>query len=145
MPKVQYTSSQGLHQVTGTGGININQGRLRRVLTVTDVNARHNAEVTAAQINGGIVVHTSETGAGNVTFTDAANIISGCGLDTDGQCIKLYYINDGDRELTLANSSGGDTTIADTGNTILENEAAILLIRRTSATAVKVFQLSKSS
>ena len=145
MPKVEYTNSKGLVQKTGSGGININSGRLRQVLSVTDVNARHNSEVTAAQINGGIVVHTSTTGAGNVTFTDAANIISGCGLDADGQCIRLYYINDGDQELTLADSSGGDTTIADTGNTILENEAAILLIRRTSSTAVKVFQLSKSS
>ena len=145
MPRLEYTNEKGLVQKTGSGGLNINSGRLRQVLTVTDVDARHNTEVTAAQINGGIVVHTSATGAGNVTFTDAANIISGCSLDSDGQCIKLYYINDGNQELTLADSSRGDTTIADTGNTILENEAAILLIRRTSATAVKVFQLSKSS
>lgn len=144
MPKVEYSNSKGLLQKNGSGGLNINSGRLRQVLTVTDVDAQANT-VTAAQINGGIVVHTSVTGGGDATFVNAALIIAGCGLDSDGQCIKLYYINDGDQTVTLADSAGGDTTIADTGNTILENEAAILLIRRTSATAVKVFQLSKSS
>ena len=145
MPKVEYTNGKGLNQVTGTGGININQGRLRRVLSTTNVDATDNTAVTAAQINGGLVVHTSVTSGGTVTFAAAAGIISDCGLDTDGQCIKLYYINDGDQELTLANSSDGTTTVADTGNTILENEAAVLLIRRTSATACKVFSLAKSS
>ena len=111
-------------------------GRITESLTNTDVDAQANT-LTAAQILGGIVTHTSATGGGDVTLDTAANIISGCNLSKDNEAIKCYYINDGNQTLTLAVASG--TTIADTGNTILTNEAAVLLIVRTSSTAVKVY------
>ena len=114
-------------------------GRLTEKLTNTDVDAQANT-LTAAQILGGIVTHTSATGGGDVTLDTAANIISGCNLNNDNEAIKCYYINDGNQTLTLAVATG--TTIADTGNTILTNEAAVLLIVRTSSTAVKVYMTS---
>jgi len=136
MPKVVYTNTKGLHQVSGTGGLNLNEGRLREAMTATDVDAQNNT-LTAAQINAGIVVHTSVTGGGTVTTDTAANIISNCGLDENNQVIKVYYVNDGDQTLTFAGGSG--VTIADTGSTILTNEAAMVLFQRTSSTAVKAF------
>ena len=119
-----------------SGRVIIGSNRLTETLTNTDVDAQNNT-LTAAQILGGIVTHTSVTGGGDVTLDTAANIISGCNLTEDNEAIKCYYINDGNQTLTLAVASG--TTIADTGNTILTNEAAILLIVRTSSTAVKVY------
>ena len=137
MPKVLYTGAKGLHQVTGTGGININDGRLRQVLTVTDVNAQHNT-LSAAQANAGIVLHTSTGGGGTVTADTAANYIATCGLDTDGQCLEVYYVNDGNQTLTVNGAAAG-ITFVDTGNTILTNEAAVILIQRTSSTTCKIF------
>ena len=137
MPKVEYTNEKGLVQKTGSGGININSGRLKQVLTVTDVDARHNT-LSAAQANAGIVVHTSVTGGGTITADTAANYIANCGLDSDGQCLEVFYVNDGNQTLTFGGSPTG-ITYADTGNTILTNEAAVVLIQRTGAAAVTVY------
>lgn len=122
---------------TTTGGLDVT-GRLREVLTPVDVDATNNT-LTVAQINSGIVVHTSVTGGGTVTTDTAANIIATGALTQNGQCLKCYYINDGDQTLTLA---GGDSvTIADTGQTIATNESALLLFRRASATTVVCYVL----
>jgi hypothetical protein len=122
------------------GGLLVTAGRIREVLTPTDVDAQDNTLVVA-QIAGGIVVHTSVTGAGTVTTDTAANIIAGSSgvgaLTANGQCIACYYINDGDQTLTFA--GGTDVTVADTGQTIAAHEAALLIFRRTSATAVTLY------
>jgi len=115
-------------------------GRVREVLTPVDVDAQNNT-LTVAQIVAGIVVHTSVTGAGTVTTDTAANIIAGSGgvgaLKNNGETISCRYINDGTQTLTL--SAGTGVTIADAGQTIAADEAALLLFRRTSATAVTVY------
>lgn len=103
---------------------------------VNDVDAQ-NDTLLAADINGGITVHTSVTGGGTVTTDTGANIVSTCRLNTDGEMIRMYYINDGTETLTFAAGSG--ITIADVGNVILQNESATLLFRRTSASAVTMY------
>jgi hypothetical protein len=113
--------------------------RVTEVLTVTDDNSQ-NMTLAAEDIKGGINVHTSVTGGGTVTCDTAANIISKVPLTEDDQCIVSYYINDGDQTATFAVASG--TTIADVGNTVLTNEAAVLLWRRTSSTAVVLYIVS---
>lgn len=117
-----------------------NRRRFTEVMSFVDVDSQ-NSTFTAAQIAGGIVVHTSVTAGGTVTFDTAANIIAGSGgvgaLTENGQCIKVYYINDGTQVLTFAVNTG--VTIADTGQTIAADEAAIILIRRTSATTVTAY------
>ena len=122
---------------TFTGGVKVNDGRIREVLTLVDNDAQANA-LSAAEIKSGLVVHTSVTGGGDVTPDTAANIISTLPLDADGQCVKCYYINDGNQTLTVQGSSTG-ITYADSGQTIAANEAAILLFRRTGAAAVTVY------
>ena len=116
-----------------------NLNRVTEVLTVTDDNARH-LTLAAEDIKGGINVHTTTTGGGTVTVDTAANIIAKVPLTEDNQCITSYYINDGDQTATFAVATG--TSIADTGNTVLTNEAAVLLWRRTSATAVTLYIVS---
>ncbi|MCJ7510766.1 MAG: hypothetical protein MUP14_07770 [Dehalococcoidia bacterium] len=112
--------------------------RLHPYLTVTNVDAQDNT-LSAAQIAGGIVVHTSETGGGTVTLDTAANIIAAFpGIGT-GDSVKCYYVNDGTEILTLATATG--TTIFDAGQTIAANEAAILVILVTSSTTVTVYSI----
>lgn len=120
------------------GGVLCKAGRLTEVLTTTNNDAQHNT-LSAAEILGGLVVHTSVTGGGTVTMDTAANIVAGVPLTENGQAVACYYINDGDQTLTLANDAGNTCTVADTGQTIAENEAALLLFVRTSATAVVVY------
>ena len=110
-------------------------------LSVTDVDAQHNT-LSAAQVKGGIVVHTSVTGAGNVTSDTAANYIADLNLDNDGDTMKCYYINDGSADpQTLTLVAGSGVTIADAGQTIAQHESALLLIRRTSSTAVTIYHI----
>ena len=49
----------------------------------------------------------------------------------------MYYINDGSRQLEF--SGGVGVTIADTGQTIGNNESAILLFRRATSSTVVVY------
>jgi hypothetical protein len=123
---------------TGTPVATIGSLRLHEYLTITDVDAQDNT-LSAAQIAGGIVVHTSVTAGGTVTLDTAANIIAafpGIGV---GDSVKCYYINDGTEILTLAPATG--TTIFDAGQTIAANEAAVLLILVTSSTTVTIFSI----
>ena len=110
-----------------------NLNRVTEVLTVTDDDSRH-MTLAAEDIKGGINVHTSVTGGGTVTADTAANIIAKVPLTEDGQCIVSYYVNDGNQTATFAVAAG--TTITNVANTVATNEAATLIWRRTSATAV---------
>jgi hypothetical protein len=121
------------------GGIYVAAGRITETLTAVDDNSQ-NMTLAAADILAGINVHTSTGGGGTVTVDTAANIISGVPLANDDQCVVSYYVNDGDQTATFAVASG--TTIADTGNTVLINEAAVLLWRRTSSSAVVLYMVS---
>ena len=123
-------------------GLVITSGRVREILTPTDVDAQNNT-LSVAQIVGGIVVHTSASGGGTVTTDTAENIIAGSSsvgaLTTDGECITCYYINDGNQTLTFA--GGTDVTISDTGQTSAQNTAVLLLFRRASSTTVVCYVL----
>ncbi len=121
------------------GGLTLVEGRFTELLTVVDDNSQ-NMTLAAADIVAGINVHTSATGPGTVTVDTAANIIAGVPLTANGQCIVSYYINDGDQTVTFAVAAG--TTIADTGNTVLINESAVLLWRRVSGSAVVLYIVS---
>ena len=113
--------------------------RVTEVLTVTDDNSQ-NMTLAAEDIKGGINVHTSVTGGGTVTTDTAANIIAKIPLTEDGQAIQSYYVNDGDQTATFAAGTG--VTLGDVGNTVLINEAAVLLWLRTSASAVTLYKVS---
>ena len=126
-------------EFVGDAAVTTRSGRNTEILTVVDDDSR-NMTLAAADILAGINIHTSVTGGGTVTVDTAANIIAGVPLEKDNECITSYYINDGNQTATFAVASG--TTIADVGNTVLTNEAAVLIWRRTSATAVVLYIVS---
>jgi len=126
-------------EFVGPAAVTVRAGRNTEILTVVDDNSQ-DMTLAAADILAGINVHTSATGAGTVTTDTAANIIAGVPLGKDNESITSYYINDGTQTVTFAGGTG--VTVADTGNTILTNEAAVLVWRRTSATAVTLYIVS---
>ena len=126
-------------EMVGTSRPNIRAGRVTEILTVVDDDST-DMTLAAADILAGINVHTSASSGGTVTVDTAANIIANVPLEKDNECITSYYINDGDQTVTFAVATG--TTIADTGNTVLINESAVLIWRRTSATTVVLYIVS---
>ena len=133
------TNGTGNLRLKSLGSV-VAEGRFVERLTATDVDAQNNT-LTVAQIAGGIVVHTSVTGGGTVTTDTAANIVAGSSsvgaLTTNGDAISMRYINDGSQTLTFAGGTG--VTIADTGATILTNQAADVVFLRVSASAVTCY------
>jgi len=118
----------------------VNEGRQIETLTVA-AETTQDRTLLAAEIKGGIVVHTTTSGAGDdeVTTDTAANIIAGIPLTADNQCVKCYYINDGDQEMTF---------VGDTGVTILDNTqlcppqgGTTLIFRRTGGSAVTMYMI----
>jgi hypothetical protein len=126
-------------EMVGTSRPNIRAGRVTEILTVVDDDST-DMTLAAADILAGINVHTSASSGGTVTVDTAANIIANVPLEKDNECITSYYINDGDQTVTFAVATG--TTIADTANTVLINESAVLIWRRTSATTVVLYIVS---
>ncbi len=130
------------YEGTRVGHIDANglyaNGRLKEITTAVDDNSQ-NMTLAAADIVAGINVHTTVTGAGTVTTDTAANIISGVPLANDNETITSYYINDGTQTATFSGGTG--VTISDTGQTVAANEAALLVWRRTSSTAVTCYIL----
>ena len=126
-------------EFVGDAAVTTRSGRTTEILTAVDDDSRH-MTLAAADILAGINVHTSATGGGTVTTDTAANIIANVPLGKDNESITSYYINDGDQTATFAGGTG--VTVADTGNTVLTNEAAVLVWRRTSSTAVTLYIVS---
>jgi hypothetical protein len=126
-------------EFVGDAAVTTRSGRNTEILTAVDDDSRH-MTLAAADILAGINVHTSATGGGTVTTDTAANIIANVPLGKDNESITSYYINDGDQTATFAGGTG--VTVADTGNTVLTNEAAVLVWRRTSSTAVTLYIVS---
>jgi hypothetical protein len=123
-------------EMVGTSRPNIRAGRVTEILTAVDDNTQ-SFTLAAADILAGISVHSSTSSGGTVTVDTAANIIANVPLEKDNECITSYYINDGNQTATFAVATG--TTIANVANTVLTNEAAVLIWRRTSATTVKLY------
>ena len=123
-------------EFVGDAAVTTRSGRNTEILTVVDDDSR-SMTLAAADILAGINVHTSVTGGGTVTVDTAANIIANVPLEKDNECITSYYINDGNQTATFAVATG--TSIANVANTVLTNEAAVLIWRRTSATAVTLY------
>jgi len=126
-------------EFVGDAAVTTRSGRNTEILTVVDDDSQ-DMTLAAADILAGINVHTSATSGGTVTTDTAANIIANVPLGKNNESITSYYINDGDQTATFAGGTG--VTVADTGNTVLTNEAAVLVWRRTSATAVTLYIVS---
>lgn len=83
--------------------------------TITDVDAQ-NATPTIAQILGGIIVHTSVTGAGTATVPTGTAMSGGISGVAVGSTIHWLYYNDGDQTVTIT---------ANTDHTLVGGTAAV--------------------
>ncbi|MDH4127319.1 MAG: hypothetical protein OEV44_01100 [Spirochaetota bacterium] len=68
--------------------------------TITDIDAQ-NATPTIAQIRGGVIVHTSATGAGTATVPTGTAMSAGVTGVAVGSTIKWLYHNDGNQTVTI--------------------------------------------
>ena len=126
------------NKATGAAVLTISPQGPRETLTPTDIDTQ-NGTLTAAALAGGIIVHTSVTGAGTLTFDTAANIIAAFPGMAIGEVASCYLINDGAFTDTLAADGGATVTLADAGQTIAADESCRLLIRMTGAATVTVY------
>lgn len=129
--------ANGGFSVRGTAG-----GRLREGLTVSTISTAGAATYTAAQVAGGVIAR-DPNGAGRTdVMPDAADIIAAAAgnLAADGDAITCYLINTADAAevITLGGTPTG-VTYANAGQTLAQNESAILLIVRNSSTTVTVY------
>ena len=116
----------------------VNEGRQIETLTVA-TETTQNRTLLAAEIKGGVVVHTSDTDAGTATTDTAANIIAGVPLTANNQCVKCYYINDGEYEVTFAGGTG--VTILDNAQLCTPQGGTTLIFRRTGGSAVTMYMI----
>jgi hypothetical protein len=144
MVKVVVSDNKGLVQYGGQNGSavenNLNiRGRMMQKMTHADADAQ-NHTLTAAQIKDGILVHTSTGGGGTLTTPTAAQIIagdSGTGaLEKNGDCIIMYYINDGTQTVTV--TAGANVTVLGDPD-VLTLTGTTLIFRRHSSTTVRCF------
>lgn len=107
----------GTNTFSGTTNVTGQQYTKNPVLqqTITDVDAQ-NATPTIAQILGGVIVHTSATGAGTCTVPTGTAMSAGVSGVAVGSTIKWLYYNDGSQTVTLT---------AATGHTLVGGTAAV--------------------
>jgi hypothetical protein len=117
--------------------VEINGKLVQGSITQTDVDAQDHT-LTAADFLTGIVVHTTVTGAGSVTFDTGANLCSTLELEANNEVATCLYINDGNQNVTL--NGGTPTGVTYVNNpTIAAGSAATLVVRRTAADTVSVY------
>lgn len=127
-------------------GIFTVQGAVRAVggvtprISVTNVTTAGAATYTAAAIAGGVITRDPAGGARTDVTPTAALLIAGTpALTVDGDAIACYLINTADAAEAITIDPGSGVTIANAGQTIAQNESAILLFVRTSSTAVTCY------
>jgi len=94
--------------------------------TITDIDTQ-NATPTIAQILGGIIVHTSVTGAGTATVPTGTAMSSGVTGVAVGSTIKWLYYNDGSQTVTIT---------AATGHTLVGGTAAVTTGKHMKITSI---------
>jgi len=94
--------------------------------TITDVDAQ-NAAPTIAQIRGGVIIHTSASGAGTATVPTGTAMSAGITGVAVGSTVKWLYYNDGNQTVTI-------TAAAD--HTLVGGTAAVTTGKHMSITSV---------
>jgi hypothetical protein len=94
--------------------------------TITNVDAQ-NATPTIAQILGGVVIHTSVTGAGTATVPTGTAMSAGIANVAVGSTVKWLYYNDGSQTVTIT---------AATDHTLVGGTAAVTTGKHMSITSV---------
>ena len=97
-----------------TGAITASGGTVAGLpnATVTDIDAQ-NGTPTAAECLGGVIVHTSVTGAGTLTVPTGANLSLLTGAIVGSKFTTLYE-NDGSQTVTVTTAASGTTLVGGT-------------------------------
>ena len=120
-----------------THKVEINGKLIKGNITQVDVDTQSHT-LTASEFRSGIVVHTSETGAGEITFDTGTALCTTLELQSDNQVATCLYINDGDQDVTLNGGTPAGVTYVN-NPTIAAGSAATLVVRRTAANTVSVY------
>jgi hypothetical protein len=141
-PKV-YMKQGGDEQVVASGGqVNVESGgKVTKNLSVANITTAGAGTYTAAQLAGGVITRDPAGAARTDTTDTAAAIIPAMLLDNDGDSDFCHVINTADAAEAITIAGGTGVTVSNAGHTIAQNESAVLLFRRTSATAVTVYVL----
>lgn len=115
-------------------------GILSQKTGLTTDSTAGNITYTAAFLLTGLIVR-DPNGAGRTDTTDtAANIIAGIpALNIDGAAWMVYLVNTADAAEAITLAGGTGVTISNVGQTVAQNESAILLFRRTSSSAITLY------
>jgi hypothetical protein len=97
--------------------------------TQVDVDSQ-NADLTAATLAVGLLVHTSATGGGTLTVDTANNLDAAFPEWAIGEVRTCHYVNDGNQTVTLTGSTG-TTRLAAT--TIATLQGRRICIQKTAA------------
>lgn len=116
-----------------------NGGRILKNKTATAITTAGAETYTAAQIAGGLI-DRDPAGAGRTDTTDtAANLISELNLENDGEAFECLVVNTADAAEAITIAGGTGVTVKNAGQTIGQNEAAILVFRRTGAATIDLY------
>lgn len=110
-----------------------------RKQTTTAVSTAGNVVYTAAQCLGGIIARNTN-GSGRTDTTDTAvALVAGLNLTADNDTFTTILINTAGAAETITLAAGAGVTISNIGQTIAQNESALLIFQRTSASAVTLY------
>lgn len=127
------------------GGVTITDGgiavrgdaRIRESMGLADITAASDQTYTAAQIVAGLITRDPNGGARTDTTptgTDLETEINAQGIAVaNSDTLRCYVINTADAAEAITIAGGTGVTISNAGQTIGQNESAILLFRRTAA------------
>lgn len=106
--------------------------------SVVDIDAQ-NGTLLAASVAAGIIVHTSQTGGGTLTFDTAANYNAQFPDLQIGDVVEFDLFNDGNQTVTLAADAGPTITLWDASQTLATHESCHVILLKTGAAAYTAY------
>lgn len=109
--------------------VSVGPNGIGEFLTRVDIDAQ-NADLLAATIASGLLVHTSVTGGGTLTVDTAVNLDAAFPEWQVDETMRCHYVNDGNQTVTLTGSTG-TTRVAAT--TIATLQGCTIVVLKTAA------------
>ena len=119
--------------------------RIRESMALADNTASSNQTYTAAQLVGGIITRDPNGGARTdttATGTEIETELNAQGIDVaTGDTFTCLIVNTANGAEAITIGGGTGVAISNAGQTIAQNESALLLFRRTGANAFTCYIL----
>lgn len=114
-------------------------GRVIHNLGLANITTAGAVTYSAAQVAGGVITRDPNGAARTDDTPTAVDLIAACGLEMDGETASCVLINTADAAEAITLQAGVGVTIANVGQTLAQNESALLIFRRTSASAATLY------